>query len=122
VQTRLHEVSAAKRVGRDRYMIANDGSYELREYDARGQLVRSVGGGGEGPGEFRSIDALLPAADTVIAFDRQLRRFSRFSPTGQFLSSITLEAAGAGLACSPPYCGWRVHRGLDDLHGSDPSS
>jgi hypothetical protein len=101
VETQLHEVSAAKRVGSDRYLIANDGSYEIREYDALGQLVQSMGGEGEGPGEFRSIDALILAADTVIAFDRQLRRFSRFSPSGQFLSSTTLEGTGAGLSGVP---------------------
>jgi hypothetical protein len=101
VEAQLHEVSDAKRIDHDRYLIANDGSYEVREYDARGRLVRSFGGEGEGPGEFRSIDALILAGDTLIAFDRQLRRLSKFSLTGQFLTSTTLEGTGAGLTGLP---------------------
>ena len=101
VEAQLHNVSDAKRIDHDRYLIANGGSYEVREYNARGRMVRSFGGEGEGPGEFRSIDVLILANDTLVVFDRQLRRVSTFSLAGQFLWSATLEGTGAGLAGSP---------------------
>lgn len=58
---------------------------ELRFYDPQGRHLRSVGGQGEGPGEFRFASDLwrLPG-DSIAVWDRQLRRITVFTPAGRF--------------------------------------
>jgi hypothetical protein len=71
----------AVRTSDGRYIVANVQANRLLLFDAHGQLVRSVGREGEGPGEFREIAALrLGAADTVHVFDNGNLRETIYSP------------------------------------------
>jgi hypothetical protein len=72
-------------------VVANSGSRELRFYGADGQLLRSVGRGGDGPGEFRGMQGLwIMAGDTVVVWDRTLSRLQHFSPEGDFVRSTPI--------------------------------
>ena len=73
----LHEVSDALRLSDGRIVVASEGTNDLRFYSSHGAFLRSVGGTGEGPGEFRGLVALerLPA-DSLLAYDQRLRRVS----------------------------------------------
>ena len=52
-EQQLFRVAGALRLGNDRIAIADGGSMELRFYDSNGGHEKSVGGRGEGPGEFQ---------------------------------------------------------------------
>lgn len=55
---------------------------EIRLFSLDGSFVTRFGGSGEGPGEFRSLSSSWPRGDTIEAFDRRLRRITRFLPDG----------------------------------------
>ena len=86
-------------------VVANRGSSELRFYEAEGRFLRSVGGAGEGPGEFRYLwDHWMMAGDTIVAWDWQARSLQQFSPDGAFVRSasmITAPFAGFSTASQP---------------------
>lgn len=80
----LFRVRAAVRFSDGRIAIANDGSSEVRYFDASGRHIRSVGGAGRGPGEFMSVSVLVPfLADSLIVGDFGLRRTTLLAPDGQ---------------------------------------
>ena len=51
-------------------MLANRSSAEVRVFSATGELLGSFGGEGDGPGEFRSLQAIDNAGDTLLALGR----------------------------------------------------
>jgi len=79
----LFRVTGVLRLSDGTIVVANSGSSQLRYYTATGELLRTVGGKGGGPGEFEALDwiSLLPG-DSVIAFDRLNRRFTVLDPAG----------------------------------------
>ncbi len=59
------------RAGSGDLAVADGASQQVRIYDATGRFVRAFGGPGEGPGEFRSLWALIPRPDgRLVALDR----------------------------------------------------
>lgn len=96
----LDRVTGARRLPDGRLLIPNGGSGELRYYAADGTHLRSVGGQGEGPGEFRNIDWVRPyRGDSLIVHDRSLRRATILSTEGEFGRVISLSSPGEG---TPP--------------------
>ena len=87
----LSRVATVRRLDDGSILLANSGSASLRHYDAGGRFIRSIGGQGEGPGEFRGLSwfAVLPG-DSLVAFDRMLRRVSLFDLDGAFLGSTAV--------------------------------
>ena len=72
-------------------VVANDGTKELRWYDASGSWRHTAGGAAAGPAEFVRIEWLGrfgPAS--VIAYDRGNLRFSIFDGDGTLLQSTGL--------------------------------
>jgi len=66
------------------------GTGELSFFDSHGHHVRTVGGQGEGPGEFRSPESLLRCAgDSLFVVDRRLGRISVFAPDGEYIRQIS---------------------------------
>ncbi|HET7233487.1 MAG TPA: hypothetical protein VFJ16_25980 [Longimicrobium sp.] len=85
----LFQVTAAMRLGDGRIVVASAGAQQLRIYGADGRLLRSVGRPGDGPGEFRAPFWLARLrADSIVAWDVALRRFSIFTPAGEFVRSV----------------------------------
>jgi len=67
-----------------RVAIANSGTGEIRVFGPDGAHVVSMGGSGEGPGEFRRLDAIAPwAGDSILAWDGRQQRISVFDGAGQ---------------------------------------
>ena len=91
------ELKGAVRLSDGRIVAANGGSGELRYFDSEGVFLYSVGGEGEGPGEFRLLDFIgrLPG-DSVLTFDRALLRIQIFDPTGRFARSLRTESPWPG--------------------------
>lgn len=88
----LSNVIGGVRLSDGRIVIANRGTDDLRYYDARGKHLRTTGREGNGPGEFRFIDAIGIVRDTVLVWDAFARRVSRFDGSGTFAGSTTLES------------------------------
>ena len=57
-----------------------------------GEVTRTIGRSGAGPGEFILLSAIWLAGDTLVATDRQLMRVNSFATDGRFLDSRTWVA------------------------------
>lgn len=84
----LYRVAGATRLSDGRIVVANGGTNELRFYDADGRHLRTVGGEGGGPGEFRMMSTLLRASgDSLIVADLFAGRLSLFDAEGGFVKT-----------------------------------
>lgn len=68
----------------DGFVVANAGTSELRFYDEAGVFVEAVGRDGEGPGEFRELQAVWTFGDSLLAYDFTLGRVSVYGPDRAF--------------------------------------
>ena len=77
-------------------LIVADGQMgEIRIFDASGAHLRTIGGPGEGPGEFRGLAGAWPTAeDVVVAVDPRLDRLTRFAPDGELMATATFQGPG----------------------------
>jgi hypothetical protein len=111
---------AAVRLAGGGFVVAEQSPGQLRLFDAEGTHVRTVGGAGEGPGEFRRLTGLarLPG-DTLLAWDPGSLRLSWFTPEGELVRDRVLESPGGlqgvrhltvdaegGLLVLGPTAGW----------------
>ena len=80
-------------------------SQELPVFGGEGELVRVIGGRGEGPGEYLSIDAMGWLGDTLWVGDWRLRRVTYQSAEGGFWSDAGYDVAslGVGLTSTSPF-------------------
>lgn len=102
----MYRVVSSMRLSNGRIVIADAGNRNLRYYDANGSHIRTVGGSGEGPGEFNNVKSVarLPG-DTLAVLDAVLRRVTLFTREGDLVRTVTLE-------------GWAS--AVDDLMREDP--
>ncbi len=71
-------------LGPEGILVADGGSLQLRWYTPSGTHVRSVGGPGDGPGEFRTILRVARMrGDSLVAVDSWTGRITYFGPDGQ---------------------------------------
>ena len=78
--------------------VAVSGANEIRIYDEAGEHVRTIGRAGEGPGEFGGLGWLqLLGADTIVAYDRGLRRISVFDRNGELVRDVAIHRTPASL-------------------------
>jgi hypothetical protein len=63
-------------------VVADGGQGQIVWISADGRLVRTWGGRGDGPGEFRWLNSILVNRDSVHAFDDNLRRITIFPIRG----------------------------------------
>ncbi len=63
----FHRVRDILRLANGRLVVADGGSQQLRVYDEDGSLLRSLGGPGDGPGEFRALGRLVALGDGRVA-------------------------------------------------------
>ncbi|HEX2168146.1 MAG TPA: hypothetical protein VHG09_13010, partial [Longimicrobiales bacterium] len=79
----LFRVTGAYRLSDGRVVVADGGSSELKVFDDEGALTGTIGGPGEGPGEFRRLSyvGLLPG-DSVVVWDMGQARLTVFGPDG----------------------------------------
>lgn len=82
---------------RDNIYILDYMTQDIHVFDAEGGFLRTLGGQGDGPGEFR--DALGPAisrGDTLWVADQRAPRYSIFAPDGTFIRTQTRRGAPSG--------------------------
>ena len=81
--------------GAGNFIVADGQIGEIRIFDASGDHLRTLGGAGEGPGEFRALTGAWPTAEGVIvAVDTRLERITRFAPDGKLLTTATFDGPG----------------------------
>jgi hypothetical protein len=93
----FYQVRAGRQFADGGFVIANEGSHELRFYSREGVLKRSVGREGSGPNEFRSFGFLELIADSVWVCDRQNQRCSVLDRAGEFVRLVSLGVFGDGV-------------------------
>lgn len=87
----LSEVVGAVRLADGTVAVA-DAAQEVRFFGPGGDHVRSVGGPGEGPGEFTGLAALgRHPGGGVWAWDFSLRRVTRITGDGEIRGVVTLD-------------------------------
>lgn len=92
----LFRVADATRLPGGVLAVLNAGTSELRFYDSTGVFIKTVGGRGAGPGEFRYPRWLVVHEDTLVVFDpfQDSGRLSYFTLGGDFISSQSLSVEG----------------------------
>ncbi len=76
----------------------------IRIHGPDGWLAATIGGPGEGPGEFRSLRAIGLVGETLWAFDAGLSRVSYFTAAGDLIRTldIPIHFRGSPAEKSPP--------------------
>lgn len=88
----LHDVVGAFLMG-EQLLVAENGSSQIKVFNLDGRLHRSIGGAGEGPGEFVDLTWIQAGVDnSVLAYDAVLGRVTRFAADGELLETVTLRA------------------------------
>jgi hypothetical protein len=75
---------------------------ELRYFNRSGELVRTAGREGEGPGEFRLVTRFRRCGDSLHVYDQQNSRHSVIGPEGKFARQYG-EAAPERATVQMPY-------------------
>ena len=92
----FNRIRRAVRFSSGNMAVANGQPPVIRVFDADGDYVRSIGRQGDGPGEFRSLDWIEIAGDTILALDARARRITAFMPDGSVAWLISIrEGVGA---------------------------
>lgn len=90
-QYALTQVLAVRATSSGGLLVAESRSRELRYFDRSGTHLRTVGGQGEGPGEFSSMSTFSGmAADTVWIWDSRNQRITCFAPDGALLDASVI--------------------------------
>jgi len=99
----------------DLYVTDGYGNARVHQFSARGELIRSWGGPGGGPGQFMLPHGIAIHRDgRIFVCDRENERIQIFSPDGEFLdqwtevrrpTQIVFDVAGRALVAE---LGWRA--------------
>lgn len=82
-------VVAALRLGDGRIAVADAGAGTVRWFDASGRHLASAGRKGGGPGEFRVMEWVGAAGDSVLVWDPLAKRLTVYGPDGRLARSVT---------------------------------
>ncbi len=73
-------------------IVVLDGGAQIREYDATGRPLGTIGRAGDGPGEFRHAETVVSLpGDSLLVHDAQSRRLTMFGPDRRPVRTITTE-------------------------------
>ena len=90
----LHRVIGAVLTG-DVLIVAEESTHSLRFYDrTTGQLIRTVGQKGEGPGDYGNLDLLQAVGDRLYTFDSWHRRVTIRDSAGQVERTARVQPWG----------------------------
>lgn len=85
-----------------RILAVNSGTRELRYYSSDGSYLGSLGGRGEGPGEFAVLGSAYPFGDSLAVSDPTLLRVSILNDQGEFVRSVPFRPS----IPTPPAGAW----------------
>ncbi len=92
-EDQLIEVGGAALLSDGRIAVGDAGARNVRVFGSDGRHRTTLGGEGEGPGEFQAVHlaGVLPG-DTLVVVDRRLLRISFLHPEGGFLRSESMDS------------------------------
>ena len=106
----LHWAGSFDRLSDGRIVVANRGSSEVRVFDVSGGHLLSLGGEGEGPGEFMNLSRVARwPGDSIVAWYSSGLSISVFDSDGDYGRSFVLRSGEV----EP----WRRPRPIDVLAG-----
>ena len=127
----LYFVRGANRLSDGSLAVLDNGSGEIRIFSRAGTHLRSMGGHGDGPGEFRigRFIWVLPG-DTLWVGDYRPWRYHIYSARGTFIRTVTLDPSylnasrGGGVLASGVSVNARrlVYRPTNDFRQPEPWS
>jgi hypothetical protein len=79
----------------NRIVLVDDGMLNIKFFDEAGGHTKTVGGNGQGPGEFRRMAGAVLASDTIILYDRVNRRLTIVSPAGGIVRDYAVDVYAA---------------------------
>ncbi|MCG6988557.1 MAG: 6-bladed beta-propeller [Gemmatimonadetes bacterium] len=92
-----------------RIVVADAQASQLYLFDSTGVYLRSFGGQGNGPDEFRWVATVsITAGDTIAVYDGRQQSLKLFDPDAGFVRSVRIPAAGE---MSPPIGAWPLGPG-----------
>ena len=93
----FQSVRTARLLPDGRVAVADAGPGVVRVYDASGSHVVTMGGQGEGPGEFAFLRGIwIVPPDTIGVWDSGLYRMTFFDGQGHHLRTVPLDLPGGG--------------------------
>ena len=85
-------IAGARRLTSGEIVVADGGAREIRWYDRNGHFIRSVGGPGDGPGEYQWLGGVIGLpGDSILAQDPQRHRVSIYDPSGRLIRSWVIQ-------------------------------
>jgi len=70
--------------------VADHGDELIKVYNHEGKYLKTIGGKGQGPGEFQNLFKIfIDGNDVLHTFDVQLNRFTEFDNEGNFVKTYT---------------------------------
>ena len=72
--------------------VADSGNFRVQKFSSEGEFLRTFGAEGQGPGEFRSVDALVVIGERLLVADRRNRRLSVWMVDGRHIEDHPLAA------------------------------
>ncbi len=102
------------------FYIQDFGNRRIAVFDSTGSFAYSIGGPGEGPGEFRAIWITELRDDVLTLYDFRLRRTSRFRLDGTLLETFMLPNAPSGVTAMHPLSSgqWIVISAFNQIDGN----
>lgn len=117
-EPRIGIAEGVARLGNGELVIADRGLSSLRFFSNSGELLRTVGREGDGPGEFRYIAGMLPCSDSLFVHDiTRGEPYQVFTLDGSLARSLSFESVQGEIAyrttCNPD--GLFLHMGWERL-------
>lgn len=98
------DVIGATRMDDGGIIVADRASSSLKFFSPQGQLIRSVGRKGHGPGEFAQMATMLRCGDSLYVFDAGIRKYAVYSLNGEWSRQFALATPGAREVPYRPVC------------------
>jgi len=96
----LFTTPSARLLADRRILVSEQSEKELRLFSPDGTWLWTAGGKGEGPGEFKFLEkAQIVPGDTILVFDRGLRRATWFDSSGEFVRSVQVSTGDRSAFC-----------------------
>jgi hypothetical protein len=105
------------------YYVGDAGNNRIAVFDPQGVYLRSFGRTGDGPGEFRSLEVLWLAGDTLSVFDYSNQRTTHLRTDGTPLEILHSPIGGYALWLDRTRSGFFLQEGVRvDLQGTTGST
>jgi hypothetical protein len=96
----LGRIAGVTRLSDGRVVVADQSTLQLKFYDASGRHLKSVGGKGQGPGQFRDFNTITRlAGDSIAVETRDIA--SIFAPSGTFVRNVQFGPFSPGALQTP---------------------